>query len=186
MSHLQQGKHRGEVAHKMKNGAHHCYSQSPVPLWPGRDKEHKLYADALEGALLEQLRGELVPDPQQYGGLKECGAKHMLIDVWENVLGDMDGGNEAVVLLGVDFQKVFNRMEFTVCLEQLERLGASPGSRSMVKSFLTNRWMRMTLGNTRQRDVEILRGSPQGSVLGGALYCSTTQSLQDGTLAPRG
>ena len=91
----------------------------------------------------------------------------------------MDDGNDAVVLLGVDFQKVFNRMEFAVCIEQLEMLGASQGSLSMVKSFLTNRTMRMKLGNATSKEVEILRGSPQGSVLGGALYCATTQSLQE-------
>ena len=137
-----------------------------------------LLSKVLEGALLEQLRDELVPDPAQYGGLKGCGAEHMLVDVWEKILEAMDGGTDAVVLLGVDFQKAFNRMEYAVCIEQLEKLGASQGSISMVRSFLTNRRMRMTLGDASSEDVEILRGSPQGSVLGGALYCATTQSLR--------
>ena len=140
-----------------------------------------LLSKVLEGALLEQLRSELIPDPNQYGGLKACGAEHLLIDVWERVLEAMDEGKDAVVLLGVDFQKAFNRMEFAVCIEQLEKLGASGGSISMIKSFLTNRKMKMKLGDASSAEVEILRGSPQGSVLGGALYCATTQSLQDET-----
>ena len=137
-----------------------------------------LFSKVLEGALLDQLRRELVPDPDQYGGLKACGAEHMLIDVWESILEAMDEGKDAVVLLGVDFQKAFNRMDHAVCIEQLESLGASRGSLAMVKSFLTNRKMRMTLGNAASKEAVIVRGSPQGSVLGGALYCATTQSLR--------
>ena len=136
-----------------------------------------LLSKVLEGALLDQLRDELVPDPQQYGGLKACGAEHMLIDLWEKILEEMDDGKNGVVLLGVDFQKAFNRMEYAVCLEQLKKLGASNGSLAMVKLFLTGRRMRMKLGEAISREAIILRGSPQGSVLGGALYCATTQSL---------
>ena len=109
-----------------------------------------LLSKVLEGAMLEQLRGELVPDPEQYGGLKSCGAKHMLIDVWNAALSTMDEGKDAVVLLGVDFQKAFNRMKYAACMDQLALLGASPGSLAMVHSFL----------------------------MGSALYCATTQLLQ--------
>ena len=73
----------------------------------------------------------------------------MLINVWENVLRAMDDGKDAVVLLGIDFQKTFNRMEFAVCIEQLEKLGASQGSLSMVMLFLTNRKMNIERRLTR-------------------------------------
>ena len=137
-----------------------------------------LLSKVLEGALLEQLRDELVPDPDQYGGIKACGAEHMLINVWDAALDAMDAGGDAVVLLGVDFQKAFNRMEYAACLNQLRDLGASPGSLAMVHSFLEGRTMKMKLGSYSSKAVEILRGSPQGSVMGCALYCATTQSLQ--------
>ena len=137
-----------------------------------------LLSKVLEGALLEQLRDELVPDPDQYGGIKACGAEHMLINVWDSAINAMDGGRDAVVLLGVDFQKAFNRMEYAACLNQLRNLGASPGSIAMVHSFLEGRTMRMRLGSYSSKAVEILRGSPHGSVMGCALYCATTQSLQ--------
>ena len=138
-----------------------------------------LLSKVLEGAMLEQLRRELVPDPGQYGGLRACGAEHMLVDVWDAALSAVDEGKDAVVLLGVDFQKAFNRMEFAVCLDQLAVLGASQGSLAMVHSFLTGRRMKMKLGSHTSRAVDILRGSPQGSVMGSALYCATTQSLQN-------
>ena len=148
-----------------------------------------LLSKVLEGALLEQLRRELAPNPNQYGGLKACGAEHMLVNVWDASLRAMDNGKDAVVLLGVDFQKAFNRMEYTACLGQLERLGASQGSLAMVHSFLKGRKMKLRLGTQTSSAVDILRGSPQGSVMGCALYCATTQSLEQppasGIIAPR-
>ena len=47
----------------------------------------------------------------------------------------------------------------------------------MVKSFLEGRRMKMRLGDASSDLVAILRGSPQGNVLGPILYCATTQRL---------
>ena len=102
----------------------------------------------------------------------------MLVNLWDAALKALDEGKDAVVLLGVDFQKAFNRMEYAACLRQLERLGASQGSLAMVHSFLEGRKMKMKLGNHTSETVNILRGSPQGSVMGCALYCATTQALE--------
>lgn len=138
-----------------------------------------LLSKVLEGVMLEHLRAELRPDPDQYGGLKGCGAEHLLVDIWESALETLDDGKSAAVLLGVDYQKAFNRMEFSACLNQLKKLGASPGSLTMVKSFLEGRSMVIRIGDVTSAPRAITRGSPQGSVMGCALYCATTQNLCD-------
>ena len=81
-----------------------------------------VFSKVLENQLLAKLRAELDPDNEQYGGIKGCGAEHLLIDLWEEVLSSMEGGKCAGVLLGVDFEKAFNQMDH-VCLRQLKRLG---------------------------------------------------------------
>ena len=123
-----------------------------------------------------QLRGELCPDPDQYGGVPKCGIEHMLVDLWEKIMATFEGGDKAV-LLGVDYEKAFNRMDHNVCLKQLERLGASDGSRSLVRAFLEGRRMTIRIDEHRPDPRLITRGSPQGSVLGCLLYCITTQLL---------
>ena len=55
--------------------------------------------------------------------------------------------------------------------------GALDGSLSMVRAFLENRKMTITLDGHREEPVDIQRGSPQGSILGCLLYCVTTQTL---------
>ena len=136
-----------------------------------------VFSKILEGQILNKLRRELLPDRNQYGGKPKCGVEHMLIDLWENVLTAMEGGMSAAVLLGIDYEKAFNRMEHSVCLKQLHKLGASPGSLVLVRAFLEDRRMTITIDGTKASPVPIRRGSPQGSVLGCLLYCVTTQSL---------
>ena len=104
----------------------------------------------------------------------------MLVDLWENILISMEGGTKAAVLLGIDYEKAFNRMEHSVCLQQLEKLGATPGSLSLVRTFLLDRRMTINIDGTKAEPVPIRRGSPQESVLGCLLYCVTTQSLTSG------
>ena len=133
----------------------------------------------LENRVLGQLREELTPNPRQYGGAPKCGAEHLLIELWEEIIGCIEGWGKAAVLLGVDFEKAFNRMDHDVCLAQLEKLGASAGSLALVDSFLRGRRMTFSLDGQCPDAVPLLRGSPQGSVLGCLLYCIATQSLTD-------
>ena len=143
------------------------------------------FSKILENQVLVKLRRELCPDTQQYGGVKKCGVEHMMVDMWEKILDDMEGGKTAAVMLGVDYEKAFNRMEHSKCLEQLRRLGASDGSLSLVRAFLEDRRMTITIGEHKAEPVNIQRGSPQGSVLGCLLYCATTQGLTKDLRAER-
>ena len=135
------------------------------------------FSKILEGQVLLKLRGELIPDPMQYGGIPKCGVEHMLLDLWEDVLSGMEGGDKAAIMLGIDYEKTFNRMDHGVCLEELQRLGASAGSLALVQAFLEDRTMTINIDGHAATPVPIRGGSPQGSVLGCLLYCITTQRL---------
>ena len=143
-----------------------------------------IFSKVLEGVVLLKLRGELAPDPAQYRGAPKCGAEHMLIDIREKILEALEGGKNAAVLLGVDYEKAFNRMNHAVCIRQLQKLGASPGSVSLVRAFLEKRRMTITIDGAQAEPVGIERGSPKGSVLGCLLYCITTQQMTEGLNRP--
>ena len=49
----------------------------------------------------------------------------------------------------------------------------------MVSAFLPGRTMTISINSTNGGERPIVRGSPQGSVLGCLLYCVTTQALTD-------
>ena len=136
-----------------------------------------LLSKVLENVLLERLLTELDPDLRQFGGVKKCGAEHLLIELWDRVLEALDGGDKAACLLGVDFEKAFNRMDHGACLRNLKALGASDPSIALVGAFLSQRIMTIKLCNQQCGTREILKCSPQGSVLGCLLYCAATQLL---------
>ena len=101
----------------------------------------------------------------------------MLVDIWEKILVALDGGQNAAVLLGVDYEKAFNRMDHAVCLDRLRQLGASDGSIALVRAFLDGRTMTVTVNGNAAKPIVINKGSPQGSMLGCLLYCVATQQL---------
>ena len=144
-----------------------------------------IFSKILEGEVPLQLRSELLPDPDHFGGVPKCGAEHLLVELWERILDALESGTDAAVLLGVDYKKAFNRMDHNVCLNKLEDLGASRGSVSLVAAFLKGRKMTIRIDSCTATPIPIVCGSPQGSVLGCLLYCATTQLLTVGLRADR-
>ena len=141
----------------------------------------------LESVILKGLREEIEEDPCQYGGIKKCSVNHLLTDLFEAVLAPLDEGNPSVIV-GIDFEKAFNRLDHQNCLKELRRLGASEASLNLVRSFLTGRVLRVRVGGTLSPPKQLSGGSPQGSILGCYLYCVATQQLNAdlaATIPPR-
>ena len=131
----------------------------------------------LESFVLDDLRAEIPVDETQYGGLKGCSVNHLLVDAWDAILRPLDKGQHAV-MLGVDFEKAFNRLDHAECIKQLRLLGASENSVSLVSSFLAGRSVQVKMPcGTMSELIKLCGGSPQGSILGSFLYCITTQQL---------
>lgn len=130
----------------------------------------------LESILLEDLRSEIPPDEAQYGGIKASSVDHLLVDLMDKVLEPLETGRPSLVI-GIDFEKAFNRLDHAHCLSELGRLGASKPSLALTRSFLTGRSMRVRVGNKLSTSKPLSGGSPQGSILGCYLYCTATQHL---------
>ena len=130
----------------------------------------------LEMFVLEDLRSEIPADQRQYGGIKACSVDHLLVDMHEAILRPLDDG-DPVVVMGIDFEKAFNRLDHRQCLIQLRALGASEATIRLVRAFLTGRSMRVRIGDFLSAARSLKGGSPQGSILGCLLYCLTTQHI---------
>ena len=130
----------------------------------------------LEGVILDDLRAEVPVDLIQYGGIKGCSVDHLLVDLFDTVLEPLESGASSVVL-GIDYEKAFNRLDHQVCLDQLGALGASPTTVSMIRSLLTGRSMVVRNGSSISSNHPLSGGGPQGSILGCSLYCAATQQI---------
>ena len=137
----------------------------------------------LESILLEDIRNELKIDDIQYGGIKNYSVDHLLVDLHDKILAPLDKGNP-VIVLGIDYEKAFSRLNHHECISQLEKLGASAASIALVKSFLTDRQLRAKVGGIISHCKSLCGGSPQGSILGCLLYCITTQQIGPNLIVP--
>ena len=130
----------------------------------------------LESIMLADLRSQIAPDPNQYGGISNCSVDHLLVDLFDRILEPLEDGGAAVVL-GVDFKKAFNRLDHLECVEQLKKLGARTATIELIRSFLSSRTMMVKIGDYLSEPRKLCGGSPQGSILGCLLYCLTTQQI---------
>ena len=130
----------------------------------------------LESLLLDDLRREIPLDQTQYGGIWNSSVDHLLVDLIDAAMSPLEDGG-ASILLGIDYEKAFNRMDHAECLRQLTSLGASKASVSLVHSFLSGRTMRVRVGDSLSAMKPLRGGSPPGSILDCFLYCITTQQI---------
>ena len=132
-----------------------------------------------ESYVLNWLSTEVQCKDNQYGGIKGCSVNHLLIDLWDEILWNLEDERAATMVTGIDYAKAFNRLSFQHCLRAFARKGASTATIRILASFLSNRTMSVRVGDTWSRPRPVYGGVPQGSILGVLLFNITTDDLED-------
>ena len=138
-----------------------------------------LASKVYESYVLRWALAEVKLKQNQYGGSKGCGASHLLIDVWQNILSDLEDSRAVTLLTAIDYAKAFNRMQFQECLRSFARHGASTDIINLLATFLTDRHMAVRVGSCWSQERPVYGGVPQGSILGVLLFNMTTDNLED-------
>ena len=133
-----------------------------------------LFSKVLESFTLRSLKSKVKLSGSQFGGLKGAGVDHFLVETFDEVLTALEDSRASVNLMSIDFEKAFNRMCHTACLEALSSLNADPGDIALVKAFLSGRSMSVKVDDCFSSRRSVPGGSPQGSILGNFLFCATT------------
>ena len=111
----------------------------------------------------------------QHGGRKNSSTDHVLVQVWDTILSELDASKDrpkASVVCGIDFSKSFSRCSYQQILDSYVRLGASQWLIDMHAAFLRDRSMHVKVGNVLSAAFPVTGGAVQGSVLGCLLYTS--------------
>ena len=136
-----------------------------------------VYSKLLESFVMDEAKKTVKLSEVQYGGQKGCGVDHFLVDTWNQVLQDLEDHRAGSNILSIDFEKAFNRMDHSVCLNELRRLNATSGTCAMVGAFLHGRTMVVRNGSATSKPRPVPGGSPQGSIMANFLFCVTANSL---------
>ena len=136
-----------------------------------------LFSKVLEHFLLKNLQQSLRPSTRQYGGVRGSGIDHFLCEVWHDMMMALEDGQAAANLTSIDFSKAYNRMDHTACVLALSVARVPAKWVKMVEAFLHGRRMSVHLDGEESEMKSLPGGAPQGSVLGGYLFCVTTDFL---------
>ena len=104
----------------------------------------------------------------QHGGIKGSSTDHILVKAWDRILRALDksSSNKAVVFTAIDFSKSFSRCSYQQILQAYVEVGASNWLLKMHAAFLTDRSMRVKIGNVISENRQVTGGAVQGSILG--------------------
>ena len=94
-----------------------------------------------ESYVLDWTKTEVSLRSNQYGGVKGVSTDHVLVQMWQGILQDLEDYRASTIITSVDYSKAFNRMSYQHCLAALVRNGASTDILRLIATFLTNRIM---------------------------------------------
>ena len=130
----------------------------------------QLLSKVYESFVLEWLGSLIDIRTNQFGGIKGSGAEHCLVQLWQQVLENIEDQRASSLLTSIDYSKAFNRLDFAVCLKAMKAKGASAEILKIISSFLTGRVMRVKVGDKLSKPRKVMGGVPQGSLLGVLLF----------------
>ena len=65
-----------------------------------------------ESYVLNWLSTEVACKPNQYGGVKGSSVAHLLVDLWDEIMWNLEDERAATMITGIDYAKAFNRLSF--------------------------------------------------------------------------
>lgn len=102
-----------------------------------------------------------------------------LVKVHNDILRAVDN-NDSVVLLLLDLSAAFDTVDHSILLSRLAlRFGVDGQVIAWIESYLKDREQFVQIENTKSSVRQLLRGVPQGSVLGPLLYVLYTSPIAD-------
>ena len=80
----------------------------------------QLLSKVYESFVLEWLGSQIDIRTNQFGGIKGSGAEHCLVQLWQQVLENIEDQRASSLLTSIDYSKAFNRLDFAVCLKAMK------------------------------------------------------------------
>ena len=130
----------------------------------------KLFEGFLKDWILEDIKHHV--DPSQYGARKGSGTEHLIVAYVDRVLKSLDSVRQrsAVIAAAVDWSAAFDRLDPTLTVQKMIKIGIRPSLIPVLISYMSQRRMIVKFKGVNSAPKDLIGGGPQGTILGGLQY----------------
>lgn len=134
----------------------------------------------LEKVLVAQIQQHLddqgILPKTQSGFRRGYSCTTSLLNITDDILRAADDNRLSIMVL-LDFSKAFDTIHHQLLINILKYVGFDPSSSKLMANYLSNRNQVVSVEQIVSDSLPVLRGVPQGSVLGPLLYSIYTSNL---------
>ena len=136
----------------------------PISLLP-------IISKIFERVLFEQIEkfSEKILSPKLCGFRKGHSTQHALLNLLKNWQKTLDKSGVIGTVL-IDLSKAYDCLPHDLLIAKLSAYGFKDSATSLISDYLSERYQRVKTGSVFSSYLEILRGVPQGSILGPILF----------------
>ena len=129
----------------------------------------KLLERILRSYLIQYLEANSAFPDSQHGFRPNRSTVTQLLEQYESILDALSTQSNIDIIM-LDYAKAFDKINHTILLHKLKKLGISGQIGKWIGQFLLNRTQRVSLNGHLSSPSEVISGVPQGTILGPVLF----------------